>query len=230
MTTTTTLPAEVISIVFDHLWAKIILHMNTTLFLNMLLINKTFHKIVGRRRPELMQAHALLLNTSLSPVVLRRFKVPLSNPHVNPCAYLFGLCHELRLGPPAEDLPKLVSCIANFVLTNNERFDSLISTTEPPFVFLSKHGTFGATGHVKELKQVPEHLSHGPESFLLKNVVFLHTSTVSQTWPYAVMIYSDSPDMVYAFRRRDNGTVETNLCRIDKCNDALDKVMAQNSR
>ncbi|KAI8904631.1 hypothetical protein DFJ77DRAFT_246446 [Powellomyces hirtus] len=220
-----TLPTEVISIVVDYLWDEIIINVDTSTFLNLLRVNKTFHSIVIHRRRELMRAHAVFINTNMCfDVLLRQPSNLLSNRFVDPVSALFGLCNEL-VHEDAEMENILARDLAKFVLDNHKRFDSLIDRAEFPLIFESYDRSMsGASGYFKRLYQVPEaHVSM--EACLLRNVTLCDIPyRIKRRWPYAVMI--ESPNLhgrgkVYAFRWSDDETAEVKVVKVDTLDDVL---------
>ncbi|KAI8914946.1 hypothetical protein DFJ77DRAFT_464026 [Powellomyces hirtus] len=213
-----TLPAKVISIVFDHLWEDIILRVNAGLFFKLLLVNKTFHTIVRRHHRDLMLAYALLFSTRSTRRLFRRFKNPLSNAFVDPGAVLCGMCLELSHARDEESVLYLRS-IADFVLTNHKLFDSLIGTMDFPVIFETDPRNMScATVRMELLRNVPFSLiDDDVESFLLKNVTIHKIGDSIDECPWAVIVRSqgETPLKFYAFRRLDDGALEVRVEKFD---------------
>ncbi|KAI8917735.1 hypothetical protein DFJ77DRAFT_457549 [Powellomyces hirtus] len=207
------LSTEVISLVLDHLWDDIILNMDTDLFLNLLLVNKSFYSIVRRRHKELLRAHALLFNTTTTHEAYVFCGNPLSNPLVDPCAVLKGLCFEL--GNEKFTL-SLGERIAEFVLRNHKRLDSGIGTSRFPVIFHHRALALSfASVHIKRLEHGPEYFSYASETVLLKNLTIDdRLNTTQEAWSYAVLIYLH-PAKLYAFRKRQDGTPEVKVVKME---------------
>ncbi|KAI8917736.1 hypothetical protein DFJ77DRAFT_457550 [Powellomyces hirtus] len=216
--TTSKVPGEIISRTVDCLWDHIILCLDSRLFLNLLLVNKTFHLIVGRRRIEFMRAYAVVFNTNATKHFVQNYKKPLSNALVDPCALLYGLCNELGCFP-FEKADRLAQHMASFVLRNHERFDSLINTFEYPVMFQNDEGDMSFSSvQVKEVKQTLHHHPWDPRVVLIKNVAIYDDERDSvETWPYAVMLdlrrYCEK-GRFYVFKTTCDDDLDINLAEV----------------
>jgi hypothetical protein len=85
-------PEEIIAMIIDVLWPDTLIGSHFSRYLDLLLVNRTFHKVVMRKRDVMMMAQAMLLRNlkGYDLVTACEGRRPFSNPFVNKAQLLMN--------------------------------------------------------------------------------------------------------------------------------------------
>lgn len=123
-------PTEIIERIIEISWSGIVTRLRVNEFLTLMLVNKTFKRVMYKKRDEMMRAQALVLYVApgIHPTHFWP-KRPLQNIYLDQKTFFLNCC-RLSLEWPTSDRPHLLS----FIRDHCEWLDSKLETEMWPMI------------------------------------------------------------------------------------------------